>query len=150
LTLFLETKLGAVDMGWKIEPEEEAAFDFTQNVVPLKDILDAFSEGLRAECERRECTYPLAKTNLYNLFRALKEQSYTYSLVLNAPLGRRKGDVKVATLYGPPNTTYPPILMLDKTNLDISNNLIEAVELSQTEEIENPYDLDKIFQERES
>jgi hypothetical protein len=59
LTLFLETQLGAVDMGWKIEPEQEAAFDFTQNVVPLRRILDAFSQGLRAECERRKCQFPL-------------------------------------------------------------------------------------------
>ncbi len=147
LTLFLETQLGAIDMGWKIEPEQEAAFDFTQNVVPLKKILDTFSQSLQTECERRECPYPLANTNLYNLFRALKEQSYTYSLLLQAPLRNRNGNVKASTLYGPPNTGYPPVLLLDKNNNAISNNLIKAVEQSQTEEIENPYDLDKIFQE---
>lgn len=148
LTLFLENQLGAVDMGWKIEPEQEAAFDFTQNVVPLRKILDAFSQSLRAECQQRGCHFPL-RTDLYNLFRALKEQSYTYSLVLQVPLGDRKGIVKASTLYGPPNTGYPPILLLDRNRLDVCNNLIDAVDRSQTEEIENPYDLDKILQEVE-
>jgi hypothetical protein len=69
--------------------------------------------------------------------------------VLQVPLGNRKGKVKAATLYGQPNTGYPPVLLLDKNNLDVCNNLIEVIDRSQTEEIENPYDLDKIFQEVE-
>jgi hypothetical protein len=144
LAMFLEIQLGGIDMGWKIEPEHEAAFDFTQNVIPLRKILDAFSQSLRSEFEKRERKFPL-KTDLYNLFRALKEQSYTYSLVLQVPLGNRKGKVKAATLYGSPNRGYPPLLLLSKNDIDIRRNLIEAVDRSQTEKIENPYDLDRIF-----
>lgn len=150
VTLFLETRFQTTDMGWKIEPQAEATFDFTQGAVPLKKILEVLSNSLKDECRRRRLPFPLERTNLYNVFRALKEQSYTYSLLLQGPLGRLGGTVKASTLYGRPNTGYLPIIMLDKNDRHISDKLREAVCRSQLEEIENPYDLDSIFQSHDT
>jgi hypothetical protein len=146
VTLFLETQLEATDMGWRIEPQPEATFDFTQGALPLRRILEALSNSLNDECRRRGLPLPLDGKNLYNVFRALKEQSYTYSLLLQGPLGRSGGSVRSSTLYGKPNTGYLPIMLLEKNDSFISDKLREAVRRSQIEEIENPYDLDLIFQ----
>lgn len=144
-TLFMETKLGAADMGWKIAPQEEAAFDLTQGVVPLRQILDVFSQSLQAEYKSRKKAYPFEEMSLYNIFRALKENSYTYSLVLEAALGKKKGAVRIATLYGRPDNTYTPVVLLDRNDKYIANQLRDFVQRSQIERIENPYDIDYIM-----
>ena len=146
VTLLLETGFSAIDMGWRIEPQPEATFDLTQGALPLRRILEALSDSLDTECKRRGLPLPFDGRNLYNVFRALKEQSYTYSLLLQAPLGRSGGKVRALTLYGRPNTGNLPIILLDKNDKYISEKLREAVCRSQVEEIENPYDLDLIFQ----
>lgn len=146
VTLFLETELKAIDMGWRIEPQPEATFDFTQGALPLKRILEALSGSLNTECQKRGLPLPLDGKNLYNVFRALKEQSYTYSLLLQGPLARSGGNVKTSTLYGRRNTGYLPIVLLEKNDRFISGKLYEVVRRSQVEKIENPYDLDLIFQ----
>jgi hypothetical protein len=146
LTLFLETVLGAKDMGWKIEPEAEAAFDLTQSVVPLRKILKTFSDSLEAECKRRGITSPLAGADLYNLFRALKEQSYTYSLVLEGGFGRRGGSVRTSAIYG--HRQHCAFLWLARNDEHISRILQDAVCRSQTEEMTNPYDIASLITEK--
>jgi len=145
LTLYLETKLGASDMGWKIAPQAEAAFDLTQGVLPLKKILDGFCKSLKAEYEHRNREYPFPETNLYNIFRALKENSYTYSLVLEAPFGKRNSVVRISTYYGNPNNGYTPVIVLEKNNEYISNRLRDCVYQSQNVKLQNPYDIDHIM-----
>jgi hypothetical protein len=83
--------------------------------------------------------------NLYNIFRALKEQSYTYSLVLQLPVGTRKGKIFLSTLYGPPNSGYTPLLWLKKTNSNIAKHIRDTVSQSHIENFENPYDLSILF-----
>jgi hypothetical protein len=151
VTLWLETKMAATDMGWRIDPVGTGAeFDFTQGVFPLQRILTKLSSGLEHECKQRGIDYPLAGIDLYSVFRALKEQSYTETLVLHTPLGGHGGGVKSQTLYGPPNTGRPPIMMLQRNNKRISGKLREAVALSQTEDVQNPYDLGLIFKKHDT
>jgi hypothetical protein len=146
VALWLETQLGAIDMGWRIDPVGAGSeFDFTQGVIPLRKILNVLSKGLEDECRRRGLDYPLAGTDLYGIFRAVKEQSYTEALVLQSPLGRNGGAIKTSTLYGPPNSGNVPIMMLQKNDKHITGKLREAVSLSQIKEVENPYDLSLIF-----
>ncbi|GEM_PF-2565839 len=145
LMLYLEIKLGAEDMGWKIAPQTEAAFDLTQGVLPLKKIFDAFSQSLKEEYDRRKKEYPLSQTNLYNIFRALKENSHTYSLVLQAPLGKKSGKVRVSTYYGNQNSSYAPVILLARNDVYINSRLRDCVEQSQQEIVQNPYDIDYIM-----
>ncbi len=145
LTLYLEEVLNAEDMGWKIEPQHEAAFDL-KGLVPLKKVLDNFSEGITTECLRRGIpSHPLANTDLYKIFRALKERSYTYSLILKAPIGPRGGNYLVSALYGPENSTFTPVLMNLQNTRAIAASLRDAVSESQSAEIRNPYDLDSLL-----
>lgn len=145
-TLYLEQELGAKDMGWEIEPQHQAAFDL-HGLIPLKEVLDNFSEGLQAECARRGIeSHPLADVDLYATFRAIKERSYTYLLVLQAALGPRGGQYNVSTLYGPENSDYTPILWVQGNSRQVAESLREAAANSQTAEIGNPYDLDSLFQ----
>ncbi len=144
-TLFLEKEFNAIDMGWKIEPQHEAAFDLTQGVISLRDILNNFSTSFKEECKSRGKDHPLSKIDLYQIFRALKEQSYTYSLVLQTPIGDRGGHFKVSVLNGLPNTHYLPIIIIPKNRKSVINCIRHSVNKSQTEKIDNPYVLDAIF-----
>jgi hypothetical protein len=148
ITLYLETCLKAVDMGWRIEPSNETVFDLTQGLIPLREILDSFSQSLAKECADRKIDDPLSRINLYHVFRALKDQSHTYSLILRAPIGQRGGNVLLSTLYGPRNSGYVPLLLLGKTNAGIMKHLREAVNQSQITGVENPYDLSTLFAAR--
>ncbi|MBN2267224.1 MAG: hypothetical protein JW725_02680 [Candidatus Babeliaceae bacterium] len=145
LTLYLEAHCDAVDMGWRIEPQEEAEFDLTQSLIPLKKILGSFSKQLKDECQRRGRNDLLSGLNLYQVFRALKEDSYTYSLVLQAPIGRRGGEYLISALYGPRNAAGDPILFVPDNNRSVIESIRDAVNQSQIVEIINPYDLDALL-----
>jgi hypothetical protein len=108
--------------------------------------LDNFTESIKTECLRRGVpNHPLANTNLYRLFRALKERSHTYFLVLQAPLGSRGGMYRVSVLYGPENSEFAPVLWIAKNNQSVTLSLRDAVDESLSTEIENPYDLDSLL-----
>jgi len=148
LALYLETREGARDMGWMIEPQDQAELDLKQGLIPLKDIFDDFSDKLRQEAARRGRSHPLAGIDLYILFRALKEESYTSLCVLDAPLGPRGGSVLMQTLYGRPDTERDPILLVQNYREDVADRLRHAVDQSQTaDDLENPYNLDALFPE---
>jgi hypothetical protein len=146
VVLYLETVLGAVDMGWKIEPQQEAAFDL-QGLIPLKKVLDNFSESLKDEYRRRGYSaHPLADIDLYRVFRALKDQSYTYLFILDAPIGSRGGSFKIQTLYGQPNSGYAPVFWIPDYCQSVANTFRSAVDESQSAKLENPYDLEIFIQ----
>jgi hypothetical protein len=143
--LYLEQNMNAQDMGWKIEPEHEAAFDL-RGLVPLKNVLNNFSESLKAECIKRGIpSHPLANTDLYRIFRALKEQSYTYLLVLDAPVRSRGGGQSISALYGPENSLYPPVLWIPGIDRFIAEAIRGAVRESQVVQVSNPYDLNSLL-----
>ncbi|MFX1485029.1 MAG: hypothetical protein ACFFCP_17765 [Promethearchaeota archaeon] len=144
VTLYLETCVGAVDMGWRIEPLREAEFDLTQGTIPLKKILTSFSESLRDECSKQGLVHPLTEIDIYQVFRALKEQSYTYSFVLDAPLGHREENILLQTFYGPPNSGYDPVLLIPKF-ASIVEKVREVIQQSQIVNITNPYNLKSLL-----
>lgn len=145
VTLYLEQVLEAEDMGWRIEPQHEAAFDL-RGLIPLKKILDNFSESLRMECSRRgRSLHPWADVDLYPVFRALKEQSYTYFHVFQAPIGPRGGGYRISALYGPENSSFAPVLWIPDTRHTVAESIRGAVDKSQTAKLRNPYDLDSLF-----
>ncbi len=144
-TMFLETEYSAEDYGWRIEPLTEAAFDLTQGVIPLKNILTKFSNSINRECERRKINHPIQQIDLYKLFRAIKEESYTYSMVLKAQLGKRKGDYIFSVLYGAPNSKYFPLIVINKNRESVAKNIWEAMADSQKMRYRNPYKLTKLL-----
>ena len=148
LTLFLEEKLNAQDLGWRIAPLETAQFDLEQNTIPLKSILMHFSESLKREIERRGLEQSLSNIDLYKIFRALKEESYTYSLVLRAPLRIRGGSVKISVLYGNQDSAYLPVIILSRNDEEISNSLRDAIVDSRKETLNNPYDLGTLLSDQ--
>lgn len=145
VSLYLETALQAQDMGWRIAPQTTADFDLMQRLIPLRTIFDDFQESLARECERRNIPSPLKGIDLYRIFRALKEQSYTYVFELNAPVGSRGGNSRVSALYGPQNSEYDPIFWVPKNRDSVADSLREAVKLSQSTPISNPYNLDALL-----
>ena len=147
LTLYLESRERAQDMGWMIEPQDDAELDLKQNLIPLKQVFDQFSETLREEATRRGQPHPLAGTDLYTLFRALREESYTSLFVLSAPLGPRDGRVLMQVLYGRPGTQRDPILLVQNYGDNVADRLRQVVNRSQITDVENPYDLDALFSE---
>ena len=148
LTLFLEERLNAQDLGWKIAPLETAQFDLEQNTIPLKSILMHFSESLKREIERRGLEHSLSNVDLYKIFRALKEESYTYSLVLRAPIRIRGGSVKISVLYGNQDSSYLPVIILSRNDEEISNSLRDAIVDSREETLNNPYDLGTLLSDQ--
>jgi hypothetical protein len=150
ITLYLETYLAAIDMGWRIGPAQEAEFNLTQGLIPLRDILEGFSRSLARECSDRNLENPFADLNLYEVFRTLKEQSYTYSFVLRTPLGVRHGKILLSTLYGLPDSGEEPILLVQGNDEGVMENLRNAVKESQVAELDNPYDLETLFQRGEA
>ena len=148
LTLFLEERFNAQDLGWKIAPLETAEFNLEQNVIPLKRILEQFSESLNNEIKRRNLNHPLSKVDLYKLFRALKEKSYTFSLVLLVPLGVRGGSIKMTVLYGNQDSHYLPVIVLSHNDENVVNSLRRTIVESQQEELNNPYDLGALLSEQ--
>ena len=147
-TLYLEVCLDAVDMGWRIEPQDEASFDLRQRLVPLKRILDSFSESLNRELKRRNLDSPILDMDLYKVFRSLKERSYTYHLVLEVPIGRRGGKYLISTLYGPPNSGSDPFLWIPGNGAPVISLIHDAISESQTARINNPYNIDLLFANR--
>jgi hypothetical protein len=145
LSLFLEVEKGADDMGWKIAPQEEAEFDLTHNVIPLRDILRNFTDSIRREAAKRQTSHPLAEIDLYQAFRALKETSYTYQMVLDAPIGARGGSCKLSIAYPNPNDSYLPLVIFPKINANNIGIFRDAVVTFQKKDIENPYDLHSLF-----
>jgi hypothetical protein len=145
VALYLESELHAIDMGWRIAPQSEAEFDLRQGAIPLRTILESFSESLKNICRIRKLSHPISEIDLYKVFRALKEQSYTYSLVLRVPLGSRGGDVYLTTLYGNQNSGYVPIILLSRNNKNIGVNLYKAINQSQLVTLMNPYNLDALL-----
>ncbi len=145
VTLYLEINLQAQDMGWRIAPQSTADFDLKQRLIPLKTIFDDFQESLDQVCSRREMQSPLAGVNLYKIFRALKEQSYTYAFELNAPIGSRGGSFRISTLYGPPDSAYDPIFWIPKNNDSVAESLHQAIDASRHQHLTNPYDLDSLL-----
>ena len=143
--LFIETIPGVEDMGWKILPNDAATFDLKQGAIPLKTILDTFSMGLKKEIERRGITHALAEINLYELFRSIKEQSYTQTMVLKVPYGTRGGKFLITVINGDPNSRYLPVVTVSKNNVNLSAMLAESIRNSQESEIPNPYNFDSIF-----
>lgn len=145
VSLYLETVLYAQDMGWHIAPQSTADFNLTQRLIPLRDIFDDFQESLAQACSRREMISPLAEINLYKVFRALKEQSYTYAFELNAPIGSRGGNFRVSALYGEQDSEHNPIFWVPKNNDNVAGSLREAIKLSRHTHVPNPYDLDALL-----
>ena len=145
LSLYLETKKDAEDMGWKINPLDEAAFDLKQNVLPLKQIFDSFTKSLKEELKHRDINqHPLADSNLYEVFRALKEKSYTYAQVLKVHYSTR-GSHLLTIIYGHKTTEFLPLIFISKKNSTIIKNLRESIVESGKEKIENPYDFKTII-----
>jgi hypothetical protein len=101
--------------------------------------------GLRNACRSREISHPITEIDLYKVFRALKEQSYTYSLVLRVPLGSRGGFVDLTTIYGNQNTGFVPIILLSRNNKNICVKLYKAINQSQLVTLANPYNLDALL-----
>lgn len=145
LPLWLESKYEASDMGWKIAPQIEADFDLTQNIIPLKEILDNFISTLNRECETRGVTHKLQGIDLYHVFRSLKDESYTYSMVQKVPLGKRGGGLLLSILYGGHNAQHYPIVLLANPHQITVDNLREAVSKLYMARIENPYSIDSLF-----
>lgn len=138
VVLHLESNCGATDMGWQIEPQESASFDLKQNVIPLKQIFESFTDTLKVECDAYGIKNPLEKVQLYEIFRALKEQGYTCQMVQSVPLGSRGGKVLISLLNGDRNST-PPIFHLSDRGYNTIQKLRMEVWKSQKVKIENPY-----------
>ena len=144
-SLYLETKYEANDMGWRILPQDEAAFDLTQGVIPLRDIMFNFSKELRKELEKLRIKHPLSDINLYNVFRAIRDRSYTYSLVLKVPYRKKSSHFLMSVIYGQEDSTYLPLLSFSRNNRFISRLIRECISDCQSNKIENPYDLHKLL-----
>lgn len=147
LPLWLESNYDAKDMGWKIAPQVEADFDLTQNLIPLKDILDNFVSTLNKECENRGATHQLQDINLYHVFRSLKDESYTYSMVQKVPFGKRGGGLILSILYGRQDARHYPIILLANASEIAVENLRDAVSKLFRARINNPYSIDSLFVE---
>lgn len=145
LLLFLEIKKDAEDMGWKINPLEEAAFDLKQNVLPLRQIFGSFTNSLKEELKFRKIDHhPLADANLYEIFRAIKEKSYTYAQVLKVHYSKR-GSHLLTIIYGHKDSASLPLIFISKNNSTIIRNLRESIVESGKKEINNPYDFTTII-----
>ncbi|MCP3941689.1 MAG: hypothetical protein GY710_09445 [Desulfobacteraceae bacterium] len=144
VVLHLESNCGATDMGWQIEPQESASFDLKQNVIPLKQIFESFTDTLKVECDAYGIKNPLEKVQLYEIFRALKEQGYTYQMVQRVPLGDRGGKVLISLLNGDRNST-PPIFHLSDRGYSIIQKIRMEVWKSQQVKINNPYTISNLL-----
>jgi len=148
LSLFLETRYNADDMGWKMLPTVVASsFDLTQGLIPLKEILTTISNSLRDAFRTRHRTHPLVDIDLYQLFRTLKEQGHTFSMVLKVPIGARNSNLILQTLYGDRNSGNYPILIFKRNNKIITRKLRDAIRDAQVDILENPYDLEALLAE---
>jgi hypothetical protein len=90
LLLYLEQQCGAKDFGWDIERVADGGKLNTKQParIPLKGILDTFMSELAAKCKAGGFKNPLQGRNVYNIFRTIKSESHTLSMVLGVP---RKG-----------------------------------------------------------
>lgn len=145
ISLHLELKCGAVDMGWQIEPQASAWFDLKQNVIPLKSILSSFAEDLAKECAAKRVKSPLADVDLYKIFRAIKEQGYTSHMVQEVPLIPKRKQLKLSVLYGKRDKALPPILCIHPYHNIYLKELRFEIYKSQKIEYNNPYKLNAIL-----
>ena len=143
--LYLESQPGVEDMGWKIIPQLAASFDLKQGVIPLKKILDTFSVNLKQEIQNRGLAHPLSNINLYELFRAIKEQSYTETMVLKVPFGQRGGNFLIGVIYGEQNSKYLPLVTISKNSSALTERLKLSIYESQQTVQESPYNFDSLF-----
>lgn len=146
LPLWFEQKYHAKDMGWKIAPLDHADFDLTQNLIPLKDIIDGFITTLNRECSRSGRTHKLQDVDLYHVFRTLQSESHTHTMVQNVPFGQRGGGVTLSVYYGAQDAEYYPVVLLSSAPTEVSlENLREAVSTLRSADMDNPYAINSLF-----
>lgn len=108
--LHLERNYEGDDHGWDIERPDGAELDTKQSKrLPLKSILTEFQGELARKCVERGKKNPLAKSDLYALFRTIKSESHTASMVLSVPLGRRQGKIELTAFLGRQSEHRDPI-----------------------------------------
>lgn len=143
---WFEQEYEAEDMGWVIIPRDEADFDLTQNVVPLKDIIGSFIQTLNQQCKAMGKTHQLQNIDLYHVFRSLQSESHTHTMLQRIPFGQRGGGVTLTVYYGNKNAEYYPIILL--RNLPsgaMLRNLRDAISKLRKAKIENRYAISTLF-----
>lgn len=98
----LESSGGAEDLGWEIERPDGSKFDTTQkgNHRGLKEIFVDFQGELAKKCRESNLANPLEGLDLYAIFRTIKSESHTATMMLKAPLGSRGGSIIVEGFFG--------------------------------------------------
>lgn len=148
LPSWFEQAYNAEDMGWVIIPRHEADFDLTQNVVPLKDIIDGFVESLDQQCKAMEKTHKLQGVDLYHVFRSLQRESHTHTMLQRVPFGQRGGGLTLTVYYGKRDAEYYPVILLSNLPSEIMfGNLRDAISELSDAEIEERYEISSLFVE---
>lgn len=132
--LYLEQHKEADDLGWDIDRPDGSELNTSQRRhLPLKKVLTAFQEELAAQCTVRKKEDPLADVNLYELFRTIKAESHTASMMLSAKIGSRDGEVKLTGFFGTLEEPRDPVFRFLRSGYSFGalENFRQAVAASQ-------------------
>lgn len=148
LPSWFEQEYNAEDMGWVIIPRDEADFDLTQNVVPLKDIINGFVETLDQQCIAMGKTHKLQGVDLYHVFRSLQRESHTHTMLQRVPFGQRGGGLTLTVYYGKRDAEFYPVILLSNLPSEtMLENLRDAISELSDAEIEDRYEISSLFVE---
>jgi hypothetical protein len=146
LPAWFEQEYNAKDMGWKIAPRDEADFDLTQHLIPLKDIVDGFISTLDRECTAIGRSHILEGVDLYHVFRSLQTESHTHTMVQKVPFGQRGGGLVLSVYYGIKNALYYPVILLSNPPTEsMLDNLRDAVSKLEAAEIVDRYTINTLL-----
>lgn len=146
LPAWFEQEYDAKDMGWKIAPRDDADFDLTQNLIPLKDIIDGFMRTLERQCTAMGRSHKLEGVDLYHVFRSLQNESHTHTMVQSVPFGQRGGELILSIYYGIKGASYYPVILLSNPPTEPKlDNLRDAVSKLREATIDDRYAINTLL-----